>query len=65
MGPWALRSRQDVFQHVQRSVSSMAEVGPATSRRTRTVDSYANQWNRFVAWSQAAGRRCLPPLRKM
>ena len=38
----------------------MAEVGPATSRRTRTRDSYANQWNRFVAWSQASGRRSLP-----
>ena len=38
----------------------MAEVGPATSRWTRTGDSYANQWNRFVAWSQASGRRSLP-----
>ena len=38
----------------------MAEVGRATSRRTRTRDSYANQWNRFVAWSQASGRRSLP-----
>ena len=38
----------------------MAEVGPATSRRTRTGDSYANQWNRFVAWSQASGRCSLP-----
>ena len=38
----------------------MAEVGSATSRRTRTGDSYANQWNRFVAWSQASGRRSLP-----
>ena len=38
----------------------MAEVGPVTSRRTRTGDSYANQWNRFVAWSQASGRRSLP-----
>ena len=38
----------------------MAEVGPATSRRTRTGDSYANQWNRFAAWSQASGRRSLP-----
>ena len=32
----------------------MAEVGPTTSRRAR--DSYANQWNRFIAWSQASGR---------
>ena len=38
----------------------MAEVGPATSRRTRTGDSYTNQWNRFVSWSQAAGRPSLP-----
>ena len=38
----------------------MAEIGPATSRWARTGDSYANQWNRFVAWSQASGRRSLP-----
>ena len=38
----------------------MAEIGPATGRRTRTGDSYVNQWNRFVAWSQASGRRSLP-----
>ena len=38
----------------------MAELGPSTSRRTRTGDSYANQWNLFVAWSQASGRRSLP-----
>ena len=38
----------------------MAEVGPPTSRRARTGDSYVNQWNRFVAWSQASGRRSLP-----
>ena len=38
----------------------MAEAVPATSQRTRTGDSYANQWNRFVAWSQASGRRSLP-----
>ena len=38
----------------------MAEVGPATSRRTRTGDSYASQWNRFVSWSQASGRCSLP-----
>ena len=38
----------------------MAEVGSATSRRTRTRDSYANQWNRFVVWSQTSGRRSLP-----
>ena len=31
----------------------MAEVGPTTSRWAR--DSYANQWNRFIAWSQASG----------
>ena len=38
----------------------MTEVGPATPRRTRTGHSYANQWNRFVAWSQASGRCSLP-----
>ena len=38
----------------------MADVGPATLRRTRTGDSYANQWSRFVAWSEALGRRSLP-----
>ena len=38
----------------------MAEVGSATSRRTRTRDSYSNQWDRFVAWSEASGRRSLP-----
>ena len=38
----------------------MAEVRSATLGRTRTGDSYANQWNRFVAWSQASGKRSLP-----
>ena len=38
----------------------MAEVGSAASRSSRSRDSYANQWNRFVAWSQASGRRSLP-----
>ena len=38
----------------------MIEVGLATSRRTRTGASYASQWNRFVAWSQASGKRSLP-----
>ena len=38
----------------------MTEVGPATPRRTRTGHSYANQWNRFVAWAQASGRGSLP-----
>ena len=38
----------------------MAEIGPATSRRMRQGDSYANQWNRFVAWSDESGRRSLP-----
>ena len=36
----------------------MAEAAQATSRRTR--DSYASQWNSFVAWSEASGRRSLP-----
>ncbi len=38
----------------------MAETRPATSERTRTGASYASQWNRFVAWSQASGRCSLP-----
>ena len=38
----------------------MAEAGPVPSRRTRTGDSYANQWSRFVAWSGASGRGSLP-----
>ena len=38
----------------------MAEDRPATSGRKRTGASYAHEWNRFVAWSQAAGRRSLP-----
>ena len=38
----------------------MAEMRSVTSRRTRTGASYASQWNRFVAWSHASGRRSLP-----
>ena len=38
----------------------MAEARPATSERTRAGASYTSQWNRFVAWSQAAGRCSLP-----
>ena len=38
----------------------MADVGPATSRRTRTGDSYVSQWNRFVTWSETSGRCSLP-----
>ena len=38
----------------------MAELLPATPRRRRTRESYANQWHRFVAWSEAAGTRSLP-----
>ena len=38
-------------------MSPMAEVGPATSQRTRRGASYTNQWNRFLAWSRASGRR--------
>ena len=41
-------------------MSTMAETGPATSRRTRAGDSYVSQWNRFVIWSEASGRRSLP-----
>ncbi len=38
----------------------MAEDRPTTSRRKRTGASYAHEWNRFVAWSEAAGRCSLP-----
>ena len=38
----------------------MAEIGLATSRRTRTGDSYVSQWNRFVTWSEESGRCSLP-----
>ena len=41
-------------------MTPMAEIGPITSRPARTGDSYASQWNRFVDWSQASGRRSLP-----
>ena len=41
----------------RRGMSPMAEVGSPTSRRARAWDSYVNQWNRFVASSQASGRR--------
>ena len=38
----------------------MVQPMPATSRVTGTRDSYASQWNSFVAWSEASGRRPLP-----
>ena len=40
----------------------MAEERPATTglERKRSGASYAHEWNRFVAWSEAAGRRPLP-----
>ena len=38
----------------------MAEVAPVRPPRNRTGDSYANQWNRFVTWSEASGRYSLP-----
>ena len=38
----------------------MAELVSATSRRSKNRDSYSNQWDRFVAWSEASGRRSLP-----
>ena len=38
----------------------MPVVAPVRPPRNRTRDSYANQWNRFVAWSKSAGRRSLP-----
>ena len=37
----------------------MAEDRAATSRRKSSGASYAHEWNRFVAWSEAAGRRSL------
>ena len=54
------RMEASAFSGSRRGTVPMAEVGSAASRRTRTRDGYANQWNRFVAWSQAAGRRSLP-----
>ena len=38
----------------------MVEDGSATSGRKRSGDSYVHEWNRFVAWSEAGGRRYLP-----
>ena len=38
----------------------MTEDGPATSGRKRSGASYVHEWNRFVAWSEAAGIRSLP-----
>ena len=38
----------------------MAETGPAIHWDSRRGASYASQWNRFVAWSQASGRSSLP-----
>ena len=38
----------------------MAEDRPATSGRERSGASYVHEWNRFVAWSEAAGRSSLP-----
>ena len=40
----------------------MAKNRPSTSgpNRKRSGASYAHEWNRFVAWSEAAGRRSLP-----
>ena len=38
----------------------MAGDRPATSRRTRKGESYSHEWNRFVAWCDAAGRPFLP-----
>ena len=38
----------------------MVELGPEIPRRSRTGESYASQWNSFVAWSEASGRRSLP-----
>ncbi len=40
----------------------MAEDGPAKTgpRSKRRGASYAHEWNRFVAWSETAGKRALP-----
>ena len=38
----------------------MPEVGPVTSRQTWKGGSYSSQWNSFVAWSKASGRRSMP-----
>jgi len=38
----------------------MAEDGSATSGRKRSGTSYMHEWNRFVAWSEAGGKRSLP-----
>ena len=38
----------------------MAEAGTTTPERARRGSSYASQWNSFVAWSKASGRRSLP-----
>ena len=38
----------------------MAELGTATPERAQKSGSYANQWDRFVAWSHASGKRALP-----
>ena len=38
----------------------MAEDRQATSGRKRSGASYAHEWNRFVAWSEAAGIQALP-----
>ena len=44
----------------ERGIVPMADIRPATSERARRGSSYANQWNRFVTWSHASGRRSLP-----
>ena len=38
----------------------MAGMKSAIAGRPRTGDSYASQWNRFVAWSQSSGKQSLP-----
>ncbi len=49
-----------IVSNIRRGVWPMAEAGTATSRRARRGSSYANQWDRFVAWSKESGRRSLP-----
>ena len=38
----------------------MADARTATAGRAKRGSSYANQWNRFVAWSEASGKSSLP-----
>ena len=54
-GGWSISQRS-------KGQMPMAEDMPSTSGtgRKRSGASYAREWNRFVAWSEAAGRHYLP-----